>query len=342
MVTPLSIARFRAGSRRPLVWLGVATTIGMFIVVAMGDLVTNAGAAEGCGRSWPLCHGQFVPTFTPQTLIEFSHRAVVGLVSFGVIALAIGTFLRTPWRRETQVLAPALVFFLVLQAVLGGMAVLWPQSPPVLALHLGISLIALATVLLTTALLLEEDGDDRLRDRPVPTGFRRLCWGALVYLYALVYLGAFVRHSNAQLACSGWPFCNGSLIPSLQGLVLINYLHRLAALGAVVLFGLLLWSARPLRTPRPDLYRGSVAALLALLAQAASGALVAFSHMALWSALLHGALISLVFGAVSYLCLHVLPRPRAARQVRHSSADAPLPIARPAPLVGAGGNQTGI
>ncbi len=310
---PVSIERFRATARRPLAWLGVITTVGMFIVVAMGDLVTNAGAAEGCGRSWPLCHGQFVPTFTAQTLIEFSHRAVVGLVSVGVIALAAGTFLRTPWRRETQILAPALVFFLVLQAVLGGMAVLWPQSPPVLALHLGISLIALATVLLTTALLLEEEQADRLRDRPAPLRFRRLCWAALLYLYALVYLGAFVRHSNAQLACSGWPFCNGALIPTLQGPVLINFGHRLASLGAVVLFGYLYWSARPLRAQRPDLYWGSVAALLALLAQAGSGALVALSDMTLWSALLHGALISLVFSAVSYLCLHVLPRPRLAR-----------------------------
>lgn len=328
-ITPLSLQRYHASSRRPLAWLGVITTIGMFIVVAMGDLVTNAGAAEGCGRSWPLCHGQFMPTFTPQTLIEFSHRAVVGLVSVGVIVLAAGTFLRTPWRRETQVLAPALVFFLVLQAVLGGMAVLWPQSPPVLALHLGISLISLATVLLTTALLLEEQNGDQLRDRPIPARFRRLCWAALVYLYALVYLGAFVRHSNAQLACSGWPFCNGALVPALHGLVLINFLHRLAALGAVALYGGLYWSARPLQKQRPDLAWGSLAALLALLAQAGSGALVAQSHMALWSALLHGALISLVFGAVSYLCLHVLPRPRKARTEARTVPESALPTRSP-------------
>lgn len=151
MASP-AIEQFRVASRRPLAWLGVITTIGMFIVVAMGDLVTNAGAAEGCGRSWPLCHGQFVPTFTPQTLIEFSHRAVVGLVSIGVIVLAAGRHV------SAHALAPALVFFLVLQAVLGGMAVLWPQSPPVLALHLGISLIALATVLLSTALPLDTPG----------------------------------------------------------------------------------------------------------------------------------------------------------------------------------------
>lgn len=340
MVTLLTIERFRAASRRPLAWLGALTTIGMFIVVAMGDLVTNAGAAEGCGRSWPLCHGQFVPTFTPQTLIEFSHRAVVGLVSIGVIALAAGIILRTPKRREAQVLAPALVFFLLLQAVLGGMAVLWPQSPPVLALHLGISLIAFATVLLATAMLWEEGDGDRLRDRPVAPSFRRLCWGALVYLYALVYLGAFVRHSNAQLACSGWPLCNGAVVPTLQGLVLVNFLHRLAALGAVLLFIRLYWSARPLRLQRPDLYWGSAVALLALVAQAGSGALVALSHMTLWSALLHGALITVVFGALSYLCLHVLPRPQAARRTVDAEAGAYLPSSPVEPFMPVSGQGT--
>jgi cytochrome c oxidase assembly protein subunit 15 len=201
-------------------------------------------------------------------------------------------------------------------------------------------LISLATVLLTTALLLEEENSDQLRDRPIPGRFRRLCWAALVYLYALVYLGAFVRHSNAQLACSGWPFCNGALVPSLHGLVLVNFLHRLAALGAILLFGFLYVAARALRAQRPDLYWGSAAALLALLAQAGSGALVAFSHMALWSALLHGAMISLVFGAVSYLCLHVLPRPQAARAVARPVPSTPLIASRSASLVPAGNKST--
>src|SRR6185437_7537660 len=293
------------------------------------------GAANGCGRSWPLCHGQFIPTFTPETLIEFGHRLVVGFVSLGVIALAVGTFLRTPWRRETQVLAPALIFFLVLQAVLGGMAVLWPQSPPILALHMGVSLISFATVLLATALLLEEGVADRLRDRPVPLRFQRLVWLTLGYLYVLVYLGAFVRHSNADLACAGWPTCNGALLPPLHGLALINFAHRLAALGGALLYGALFLAARPLRRDRPDLYRGSVAALVALLAQAARGALVATLGMPLWTALLHGALVTLVFGATSYLCLHVLPRPAAARE--RTTATAGAGSARPTVVVTAGG-----
>ncbi len=304
----LSASRSEASVARLLRWTGIITTVGMFIVVAMGDLVTNAGAAEGCGRSWPLCKGQIVPVFTAATLIEFSHRLVVAVVSVGVIVLAAGAWLHRPARRELRLLAPAMVLFLLLQAVLGGAAVKWPQSPPVLALHLGVSLIAFATVLLTTAMLLEERSADRWRDRPAPVHFRRLVWVALLYLYLLVYLGAFVRHSHAELACTGWPLCDGAVVPDLQGLALINVAHRVAALIGACLFAVLWWQARRLRGRRPDLYWASTAAGVCLLAQALSGALVALSQMALWSALLHGALVALVFGAVSYLCLHILPR----------------------------------
>jgi cytochrome c oxidase assembly protein subunit 15 len=293
---------------RWLRWTGIVTTLSLFVVIAMGDLVTTSGSAEGCGRSWPLCHGQFVPIFTLQTLIEFSHRVVVAVVSVGVVALAVGILVRKPRRWEMLVLAPALVIFLVVQAVLGGFAVLWPQSPPILALHMGVSLLSFTTALLTTTILVEERGVDALRDVRPPSNFRVLVWGSFLYLYALIYVGAFVRHSQADLACAGWPLCNGALVPSLDPAVIINLLHRVAALAGLGLFFILFWNARRLRAMRPDLYWASLAALILLLLQGMTGALLASLGMPLWTALLHGATITPVFGAVSYLCLHVLPR----------------------------------
>src|SRR5216117_3315025 len=59
--------------------LAVAATVGMFLVLVLGATVTNTGSAEGCGRSWPLCHGEFIPEFTVSTAMEYSHRAVTGL-----------------------------------------------------------------------------------------------------------------------------------------------------------------------------------------------------------------------------------------------------------------------
>ena len=41
--------------------LADVTAVGMFLVYAMGTLVTSTGSGHGCGKSWPLCNGRFVP-----------------------------------------------------------------------------------------------------------------------------------------------------------------------------------------------------------------------------------------------------------------------------------------
>jgi cytochrome c oxidase assembly protein subunit 15 len=67
--------------RRSLKWLAVATTIGMIFVLIGGALVTKTGSGMGCGRTWPLCHGQFLPTqITPELMIELAHRLVSGAI----------------------------------------------------------------------------------------------------------------------------------------------------------------------------------------------------------------------------------------------------------------------
>src|SRR2546429_6973981 len=90
---------------RVLKWLSVVTACGMFVVLVMGALVTNTGSAEGCGGSWPLCKGQFIPEMAFQTLVEFSHRAVTGAETVLVLMLAAGTLLL--YRRPPRAPGPA-------------------------------------------------------------------------------------------------------------------------------------------------------------------------------------------------------------------------------------------
>src|SRR3954454_19197638 len=97
-------------------WLAVVTTVGMFLVLVMGAAVTNTGSAEGCGRSWPLCKGQFVPEFTISTAIEYSHRAVTGIE--GVLVACLAGVMLTMFQRDREVvlLAVLMLASLLVQA----------------------------------------------------------------------------------------------------------------------------------------------------------------------------------------------------------------------------------
>src|SRR3984893_15728827 len=172
-------------------WLALATTCGMFLVLVMGAAVTNTGSAQGCGRSWPLCNGQFVPEFTVATAIEYSHRAVTGIE--GLLVVALTAIMLRLWRTEREVVVLALLMFitLVLQAGLGAGAVLAPQSPLLLATHFGVSLVAFAATFLSAAVVFERTRHAAPhRQGTTPGVFRGWVLGISLYVLVVVYLGA--------------------------------------------------------------------------------------------------------------------------------------------------------
>ncbi len=304
-------------NRAALRWLAVLTCGGMLLVLVMGAAVTNTGSAEGCGRSWPLCNGQFIPEFTVATAIEFSHRAVTGLESLLVVALSAALVWR--WRdREVVGLVALMLGTLVLQAGLGAGAVLWPQAPLMLATHFGVSLVCFAATFLTAALVFERTGAVTARRT---SGNARLGVAATAYVLAVVYLGAYVRHSGVSLACLDWPLCNGQVVPPLDGPTGIVFAHRVAAAGVVVLLGFLAY--------RQPLARWAFG--LSVL-QALSGALIVWTLLGLFSTLLHAAIMGVLFAWLTYVVRaernNCVPDRRtlsdgAARGLQPSSAVSP-------------------
>lgn len=303
---------------RLLVPLAVAAAAGMFVVLVMGATVTSTGSAEGCGRDWPLCHGRFVPEFAFATAIEFSHRFVTGVEGILIVAVAVLCVLLRWDRRPVRVLAPLMLGSLILQAGMGAWAVKYPQAPVVLALHFGISLLALSSVAVT-AFYLAADGSETAP--PASRAVTAVAWGFAVYLYVLVYSGAYIRHAGAAAACSGWPLCGSSLDLGWWA-VAIDYAHRaLAGLALVLALALVLWLRRA-APARRDLAAGARALAVALFAQAVAGAALPLTGFSLFSELGHAAITGLVFIASGYLCLQVtLPR----------AAAGPVPHARPVP-----------
>jgi cytochrome c oxidase assembly protein subunit 15 len=277
--------------------LAAFTVAGMFLVLIMGATVTNTGSAEGCGRSWPLCNGQFVPEFTVSTAIEYSHRAVTGVEGLLVVALTVAMLL--VWRRDREVmlLAGLMLGTLLLQAGLGAGAVLAPQSPLLLATHFGVSLVAFAATFLSANVVFERTGG-LPEDRPTPQpAFRRWVIGIGVYVLCVVYLGAYVRHAGVSLACTDWPLCNGQVVPHLDGATGPVFVHRLAAAAAVLLIAGLLRVALAARLGQ----RAAALALGLVVLQSLSGALVVWTRLGLFSTLVHAAIMALLFAALAHL-----------------------------------------
>jgi cytochrome c oxidase assembly protein subunit 15 len=307
-------------------WLAVAATVGMFLVLLMGATVTNTGSAEGCGRSWPLCHGEFIPEYAFETMVEYSHRLVTGIEGLLILGLSITAF---PLRRrhpELKALIPVMIFTLLLQSGMGAWAVKYPQTPPVMATHFGISLVCFASVFLVMRVLWEPEETAAQREIAAPSGYRALAWATLLWTIIVAYIGAYMRHSGAELACYTWPLCNGSLIPDLSSPgVAVAWGHRLVALIALALVVWLVVWARQFAARRPDLYRTNLWALLFIVAQALSGAFVVGSRLSLASTLSHAALMALLFAALA-------DGVRRAAPWQGAVAASPLPAAAAAPL----------
>lgn len=296
-----------------LKWLAYITCIGMLLVVLNGAMVTANDAGQGCGAEWPLCHGKFVPAHTLASIIEYTHRAVSGLVGILVLMLFIAVWKFVKERKDAWWYAFIALLFTVVQAVMGALAVVLGQAPAVMALHYGFSLIAFAATLLLSLVMYRRAKG--LQDLPsvqaagITRWFRNLTWATAIYCYAVVYVGAFVRHTEAGGGCQGWPLCNGEVIPELHGITLIAYLHRLAALILFILVAAVAHFAYHHHKHIRDLQWAGIASLVLVTGQVLSGAWVVFTfgneEVGLFSSILHTVLIAGLFGVLCYMSVRV-------------------------------------
>jgi cytochrome c oxidase assembly protein subunit 15 len=143
----------------PFAWFVVFYNV---IVIVWGALVRASGSGAGCGNHWPLCNGQIIPVSPGfHTIIEFTHRMMVGGSTFLVFALLVWSFRATVKGQAARALAIASTLLLLNEALLGALLVklgyvtgnLSTGRIVLLSIHLGNTLLLIAALTLTARFL---------------------------------------------------------------------------------------------------------------------------------------------------------------------------------------------
>ncbi|KAB8138621.1 heme A synthase [Gracilibacillus oryzae] len=284
-----------------LKFLAVISTLLMVFVLVGGALVTKTESGMGCGANWPFCYGEW----SMEMFIELSHRMVSGIAGIAVLLLSVLSWIKIGHIREVKFLAFISFFFLVLQGLIGAAAVLWSQSDFVLALHFGISLISFAAVLLLTILIFEIDQKFDAESLVITPFIRKQFIFLTIYIMFVVYSGALVRHIDSSLACPSWPFCESGTVLSFDYHLgqWVQMGHRLLAGIAFIWTWILLFIINKKYPNVKVMTKGWLIQTALVTLQVILGALIIFTRLNLFIALLHALIITLYFGLLCYYLL---------------------------------------
>ena len=287
---PLAWVWLRGRSSAPAQRLRTLTLLTLFLtfdLVLFGAFTRLSDSGLGC-PDWPGCYGSASPLGARAEIaqaqaamptgpvthgkawIEMVHRYLATGVGVLILTLAVATGWAVRKRSGAAAIPlspwwPALTLLWVcLQGAFGALTVTMKLFPAIVTLHLlgGIGLLALLQAQASRYAL--AGGQAQMMVLPVPV--RRVLLLAFVMLWLQIALGGWVSTNYAVLACSEFPFCQGSAWPpmdfrqgftlwrelgaagdgghiSFAALTAIHYAHRLAAyavmLVLLVLAGLL-------------------------------------------------------------------------------------------------------
>lgn len=287
----------------------VVTGFATFLLIIAGGLVTSTDSGLAV-PDWPLSYGMLFPPMVGGIFYEHGHRMIAGTVGLMMLALTLWVWRREarPWVRNLAVAALATV---VVQAILGGITVLWFLPPAVSTSHLGTAMLFFGLV---TALAVTTSRGWSSVDAREPVGGRfplpRLALLTTLVVYVQILLGAAMRHTGAGLACPDFPLCNGELLPAVTSAALALHLSHRA--GAVLITVLVLWLAERAWARHPDvpeLRRPALAAVALVGFQVLLGALSVLSELSVGTTTAH------VAGGALLLCSLVVLTLRAYRRL---------------------------
>ena len=217
--------------------LVLATAIATLVLIIVGGVVRVSDSGLGCGpagsgfHGWPFCNGDVVPVVSLHSIVEYTHRAVAGIVTVLIVSILV-----VAWRRHREYLVPAaaLLGLVLAQAVLGGATVEGNLEEAYVAAHLGLAMLLLGGLLYlyrSVSGAAVTDGGPRLRVLAIAASVAVLCTivaggymaGTQNYGRADYQLGDGAHHACGKQ----FPTCNGEFMPFGKAeLVDIHLTHR--------------------------------------------------------------------------------------------------------------------
>lgn len=194
-----------------------------FLLIAAGGLVTSTESGLSV-PDWPLSYGQVFPPMIGGIRFEHSHRVIAGTV--GLLTLVLTTLLyRYEPRRWVQHFGLAALGAVVLQAVLGGLTVIYLLPKPVSIAH---ACLAQTFFCFIAGLAIFTSREWRFAAAPEVTpnsrSLRRLTVVACVFAYAQLVSGAVVRHTQGASGLP-WHYFFAFMV-FLHVLFILNKVHR--------------------------------------------------------------------------------------------------------------------
>lgn len=270
--------------------LALATIFATFLLVIIGGIVRVSDSGLGCGpagsgfHGWPFCNGDVVPGLDINTIIEYSHRTVAGIVGLMAISLAVLAWRRQRANRALVRATIAAALLVIAQGLLGAATVENDLDETLVAAHLGLAMIFFAL----TIFIWRASKPENVGTAPADGGprFRPLALTAAALTFCTIVAGGYMAGTQnygradyqlgdgAHHACGKeFPTCNGDFLPFGQTrLVDIHLTHRvLVYLTTFAVLALIALALR--RRPSPGVVLSAKVAAGILAVQLVLGAL---------------------------------------------------------------------